>query len=82
MTAADLLTLRTTLGFSKAALARQLHVHVTTIYRWECGLRKIPEPAALYLLTLRGEATVAETPPTADSRDDRESRRPPQTPPE
>ena len=80
MTPADLLTLRTTLGFSKAGLARQLHVHVTTIYRWECGLRKIPEPAALYLLTLQSAAPVPETPPAAHSPDDQDFPRRPETP--
>jgi len=77
MTPADLLTLRGELHMSQAGLAGKLGVHITTISRWERGVRKIPIPIARFILSLRPVvAVVAETPPAADSPDDRESRHP------
>lgn len=42
------------LGISKAALARRLRVHPTTLVRWANGTRPMP-PATRQLLTVAAE---------------------------
>ena len=64
MTSSELLTIRTHLNLSHAGLAEKLGVHVTTISRWERGLRKIPKPVIRLLLTLQNEGV--RTPPKSD----------------
>jgi len=64
MTPDELRVIRTELGLTINALAQKLHVHVTTISRYGRGLRKIPEPTALYILSLRPEGV--RTPPKTE----------------
>ena len=64
MTSSEFSTIRTQLGFSKVRLAKELDVHVTTVSRWERGLRKIPKPVARLILTLKTEGV--RTPPKSD----------------
>lgn len=44
--------LRTTLGWTQRQLAAHLGVHPVTVARWECGMRRMPEPTARLLRLL------------------------------
>lgn len=52
MTPTYLKALRTSLGLTQAQLADRLGVKPNTVYRWEVGLRKIPEMAERLLRSL------------------------------
>jgi len=82
MTPADLLAIRGDLHLSQAGLAGKLGVHITTISRWERGVRKIPIPIARFILSLKPTVPDGpETPPVVHNPDDRDSRHRPETPP-
>jgi len=52
MTPTEFATIRRRLELSHSGLAEALGVHITTISRYERGVRRIPEPTAKYLRTL------------------------------
>ena len=55
MTGADLRTIRTKLGLTQEELGQRLGVRKNTVWRWETGLRHIPEPVARLLPYLAKE---------------------------
>ena len=46
MTGAALRTIRTRLGLTQEELGKRLGVRKNTVWRWETGMRHIPEPVA------------------------------------
>jgi len=46
MTGAALRMLRTRLGLTQEELGKRLGVRKNTVWRWETGMRHIPEPVA------------------------------------
>lgn len=61
MTGTELKAIRTKKGLSQAGLARILHVTVTTVYRWEAGIRKIADVTAIAITSLRHQPTGKKT---------------------
>jgi len=62
---------------SHDALAKILGIHVTTISRYVRGLRKIPEPTARFILSLRANVDPVRDSPQGDgSQGAAEMRRP------
>ena len=55
MTGADLRTIRTKLGLTQEELGQRLGVRKNTVWRWETGMRHIPEPVARLLPYLAKE---------------------------
>ena len=55
MTAAELRTIRTRLGLTQEELGQRLGVQKNTVWRWETGMRHIPEPVARLLPYLAKE---------------------------
>jgi transcriptional regulator with XRE-family HTH domain len=48
---------RTELGYTQAALAKQLGVHPMTVSKWETGAQPIPEPVARLLAHVASRKT-------------------------
>ena len=55
MTGTDLRTIRTRLGLTQEELGQRLGVRKNTVWRWETGMRHIPEPVARLLSYLAKE---------------------------
>ena len=59
MNGSELKAWRTKHRLSQAAVGRLLHVTTHTVYRWEAGMRKLPDLAAM-VLRLSPAASIAQ----------------------
>jgi len=76
MTPGDLQIILTEHELTHDALAKILGIHATTISRYVRGLRKIPEPTARFILSLRSVHPVRDSPQGDESQGAAESPRP------
>ena len=60
MTGADLRTIRTRLGLTQEELGTRLGVRKNTVWRWETGMRHIPEPVARLMPYLAKEVKAEQ----------------------
>ena len=60
MTAAALRTIRTRLGLTQEELGKRLGVRKNTVWRWETGMRHIPEPVARLMPYLAKEVKAEQ----------------------
>ena len=60
MTGAALRTIRTRLGLTQEELGKRLGVRKNTVWRWETGMRHIPEPVARLMPYLAKEVRTEQ----------------------